>query len=679
MGETIQRVRQKASRLVAVCLAGSLLAPALAADKAASVAVVPTPQVERRADGNVVLGGQGAAVGLACRHVDAEGSTPLKLGLELLAARLRALGGRLEAGQAQGLETKLVVEKCPAAALSKQLAELGLGEPLDARRLGQAYLIQCQAAGEQRGMVVRACADLGLYYGLVSACQLLDRDDQGRLYAPATTIADWPAIGLRLAKTSASENPVRTVDGFAAWLPLYKINLIGIQYHGRNSKTPEKPFPQNVQHIGSEARRSGLLESVVYFCPFRGGANAYDFRRDEDRRQYVDYMTWLLAQGAHGIEIDYNDWPDKASGVAIEDVINLACQGIAARHPDAYVLYCPPLSMYRGMARPELAATLSRVPRKVWPLWTGMATLIKVLKQEDVEEWTRRAGRRPFLWVNRVVAGKQFSRKLGDAYVFRGEALPRDLDRLFEGVHFNAGLSQGYNRLPREFTPQALAYLATAADFVWNPREWDAAESCRRARRFVAIMAPLLGARALLGKPPKPIAAGHPTWRPLAGEWGELEGAIRCAGSGKVAILESKAQLPRGAKGLSLQASVQTLEVSGSMNGYLAFGRDVDSQELYFAGAAFGSQHWVVARAQPGATAHTALHRVKADIPIDKPHVLRVHADYAAGEVVLSECIDGQWHERLRHRHPSLKGLSPAAGVAVKWGTTEFRSYRTLQ
>ncbi|NLX95327.1 MAG: hypothetical protein GXY83_04050 [Rhodopirellula sp.] len=35
--------------------------------------------------------------------------------------------------------------------------------------------------------------------------------------------------------------------------------------------------------------------------------------------------------------------------------------------------------------------------------------------------------------------------------------------------------------IPDEFIPESLAYFATAAGFVWNPRDWDAAESCRRS------------------------------------------------------------------------------------------------------------------------------------------------------------------------------------------------------
>jgi hypothetical protein len=114
------------------------------------------------------------------------------------------------------------------------------------------------------------------------------------------------------------------------------------------------------------------------------------------------------------------------------------------------------------------------------------------LNPADVEAWTRAAGRRPFLWVNRVGPrdryNRPFTRRVSEvpgAYVFRGDFLPKDLNRLFEGVHFNAiPLSRS--------DPEMLAYLATAADYVWNPRGWEAVDSCRRAQRFVEIMLPLV-------------------------------------------------------------------------------------------------------------------------------------------------------------------------------------------
>jgi len=75
----------------------------------------------------------------------------------------------------------------------------------------------------------------------------------------------------------------------------------------------------------------------------------------------------------------------------------------------------------------------------------------------------------------------------GDStYVFRGETIPKDLNLLFEGTHFNCDTHLINNE-------NELVYFASAADYVWNPQNWEAAESGKRARRFVETMLPLLG------------------------------------------------------------------------------------------------------------------------------------------------------------------------------------------
>jgi hypothetical protein len=277
-------------------------------------------------------------------------------------------------------------------------------------------------------------------------------------------------------------------------MPLYKLNVMGLQFHGTNSNETET-FRDNVKAVCARARQSGILETVVYFCPFRG--KGYDFNTAADKRRYTEFLQWMLDQGANGMEVDYNDWPGRAT--PIEDVINLACRAVAEKNPRAYNLYCPPsrgTSVYRGPASAEMTRILSQVPTNVWPLWTGMATnnalIEKPLNPSDVEAWTRAAGRRPFLWVNRVGPRDRYNRpftrpvnEVPGAFVFRGDFLPKDLNRLFEGVHFNAiPLSRSDSEM--------LAYLATAADYVWNPQGWEAVDSCRRAKRFVEIMLPLV-------------------------------------------------------------------------------------------------------------------------------------------------------------------------------------------
>jgi hypothetical protein len=407
--------------------------------------VIPRPQIENYGGEMARFETHATQFKLAFKNLNLAESAACEAGLRLLSSRLKVLGGGEVTVEMRRRNAQVMATKVSAKQLSRMLRGHGAREEVAGKRLDQAYTLVCRRAYRGRGAVrVAACSELGIYYGLVSLCQLLDKDEQGNLCLPEVKLADWPEIGLRLAKTSASTSPLQDLYEYAAWLPLYKMKVLGLQFHGTNSNEVGS-FKTNVKAVCSRARQGGILETIVYFCPFRG--KSYDFNSPADQQRYTEFLQWMLAQGANGIEVDYNDWPGRAT--PIENVINLACRAVAEKDPQAYILYCPPSrgsSMYRGPASAEMVRILSLVPTNVWPLWTGMATnnalIEKPVNPADVEAWARAAGRRPFLWVNRVGPRDKYNRpftrpvsEVPGAFVFRGDFLPKELNRLFEGVH----------------------------------------------------------------------------------------------------------------------------------------------------------------------------------------------------------------------------------------------------
>jgi hypothetical protein len=425
-------------------------------------------------------------------------------GVRLLMRRLEALGFQAAAAASTEADVSVVPIGWDRMARLIGDGDRGVTKPASGQ-IRQAYLLVIGEGGGARPAVRIDSADpLGMYYGLLTLIQVLDTDGDGNLVAPAGEVIDYPEVGIRLGKTSASMSDAEDIERFASWMAINRVSHLGLQYHGRNSKDPERPFEENVQRFCAEFERKGTLDTVVYFCPFRGAVTgatgSYDFQKQADREAYVEYLRWIMGQGADGIEVDYNDWPGNPE-IPISDVLNLAFETVTQARPDALVLYCPPNrgeESYRGMATEHLTNTLSKVPARSWPLWTGMQTLIKEpLTDEVVLEWTEKAGRRPFLWVNRVgpAVREPFVQRVdGDPewLVFAGDFLPNDLGRLFEGVHLNAGLQAGYNQIKGEFSEESLVYLATTADYLWNPKAWNPEESLRRARRFVEIVEPLM-------------------------------------------------------------------------------------------------------------------------------------------------------------------------------------------
>lgn len=490
--------------------------------------ILPRPRVVKLGGEAVKVKDLGEKIGVAFKNLKDEQKARIKESIRIVSKRLSALGGSSAEWIDRDDKAQIVIENCETDALAKILNEGGAKGKIEPCQLDQGYYLQIQQPKEGSAPVsIKACTVMGISYALMSLCQLLDKDDRGEIVLPAVTIYDWPVIGFRLAKTSASEYPSDAIKILCRWSALFKINQVGLQYHGDNSKNPGR-FTANVKELCQWMRRSGAVEPIVYFCPFRGkggrsgsggGDGAYNLAIEGDRKKCVDYFLWFLEQGARGVEIDYNDW--FSTKPPIEDVINLIYEAVRRKDPHVIVLYCPPsggASQYRGPASSEMARILSKVPADVLTLWTGPATgrpvITDPLPASEILAWTEKTKRKPFLWINRAFANGVFARESKDVpgyFIFRGELLPKDLDRYVEGIHLNAGLARGdveggYYRnaklfpLPDKPTPETIAYLATAADFLWNPSGWEGEDSCRRAKRLVEIMLSLLEEEGKSGK-----------------------------------------------------------------------------------------------------------------------------------------------------------------------------------
>lgn len=156
--------------------------------------VIPRPRIRQDAGKDLVFSEKGKALSVAFLEVSPEAAKAVAGGVRLLNARLQILGGgQTRVVRAQDSPT-LTIEKCSASTLAGALQKAGTKGHLDAKRLDQAYILESKPAADGKHRVlIRASSDLGLYYGLVTLCQLVDKDDDsGRFVVPATMIADWP-------------------------------------------------------------------------------------------------------------------------------------------------------------------------------------------------------------------------------------------------------------------------------------------------------------------------------------------------------------------------------------------------------------------------------------------------------------------------------------------------------
>ncbi|MHC4799341.1 MAG: beta-N-acetylglucosaminidase domain-containing protein [Planctomycetota bacterium] len=462
--------------------------------------IIPRPKVEAVSKKPLIIAEKNTPICIDLGNTPTSG--PVTEGLKLLKKRLQILAQPVATEKTE--KPQIIIRQCSKMEMIYICKYHGLLPYWSSLRFRQCYDILMKKTKEGVPEVtIRSRDERGLFYGIVSLCQLLEKDDQSNLIVPEGEIVDFPELAHRLAKTSATHFLPKTNRRLAEWLSLMKFSLIGLQFHGENSKNPDANFKANLTKLCPQLRQDGIIRPVVYFCPFKGkpGQAAYDFTSPKDRKAYADFLLWIMDRGAYGIEVDYNDWPDTNQDLPIADVLNLAHETLKAKNPYSYLLYCPPLKgqeRYRGPATAQLFLTLNQVSKRIWPLWTGMTTRIaKPLTNEQIEKWTRMADRKPFLWINRVGLGVKhsFSRKLQDpkdAHVFLGERLPKDLYKILEGIHLNISMGHRYNKPANQFNTDALAYLITAADYIWNPQAWNPNESARRAQLFVKTMTPLI-------------------------------------------------------------------------------------------------------------------------------------------------------------------------------------------
>ena len=474
--------------------------------------LLPRPRVVKTGHTTHRLGRPGQALALGCENKETARSALAQEGLRVLRAALVAQGAAEPRIGDPPADAAVVLERCPFQALAVSLKAAGLEDAPDSPRAREAYLLTVEAGPDGARVRLRAAGDLGIYYGCLTLGQMLRQDADGAMVVPEIEVADWPEVGHRLVKQNALKDTAALRQATACFA-LLRFDLTALHLVSPPAKDPPALFFDNVRQLGADCRERGTPEMVVYFCPFaaskvvlnekqRDWTGVFDFTKPEDRRQYVELVGRIMDLGARGVQVDYNDWPDRGDGAPVEDVLNLAYKAVRDKDPSAYVLFCPSVYgklLYFGPASAEMRRALANAPKDLWTLWTGPSVRMTPkpgrhnyrgpLAPGDIENWTKQAGRKPFFWLNRVTAQDREKMEFavpcpGDPtrFVFRGEWLPENLGDLVEGVHFN------HSFCGKEPDERDWVYLATAADWLWNPRAWDAADACRRAQRYVERM-----------------------------------------------------------------------------------------------------------------------------------------------------------------------------------------------
>ncbi len=194
-----------------------------------------------------------------------------------------------------------------------------------------------------------------------------------------------------------------------------------------------------------------------------------DYRDARDRDTLVEKLAPLLDAGVEWVVLALDDIPNRP-GLAVEqaDLSSWLLGALRGRRADVHLTLVP--TEYVG-TRPTsyLGALAAGLPTDVDVMWTGPTVCSPVIRAADARAWaTALAGRRPLLWDNYPVNDGTMVRSL-HLGPYRGRE--PDLTDELDGVLCNPMLQAHASQVA----------LATAADFLCAPQEYDAEGSWSRA------------------------------------------------------------------------------------------------------------------------------------------------------------------------------------------------------
>ena len=464
--------------------------------------VVPKPRKIQYSDEQVTLW-EGRPK--ACVVVAKEAHPALKLAARELAARPGRIAMTVWPGIAGAMPRLEIVsdagaaKRFPIAIVLAVDQAAGVAVPKHVGREG--YIVTWRRSGEQRTAYCVGADARGVYYGAQSLQQLMDTQER-RIRLRVAEIEDWPAFGIRCSGNDGSIPGGEGVcERAVEWLPHLKLNgwAVGQSYiWPDNWRETPKGRLDALKRACRKARETDVLDVIFQIHPFRGRQRDRQFNMvicdPSDVEAFVGLCDEMLAAGAKGINFRADDYhplspPDqKRFGGKAEAhiwLIDEMHRRLKARHPDYYLIFCPPF--YHGTpatTMPERRAYMQKLavlPKDIHIMWTGPVTRSLEITREQIAAYKALIGRDPFLWDNTVYAHRSrygYSTRhpgyLFDAFATR---YPDDYGTTCPGIRYNWGYGDAVT---------TKAGNINIADYLWNPAGYEPEPSLRQALAILA-------------------------------------------------------------------------------------------------------------------------------------------------------------------------------------------------
>ncbi|MFE6689238.1 beta-N-acetylglucosaminidase domain-containing protein [Streptomyces sp. NPDC057743] len=401
--------------------------------------------------------------------------------LALVARSLRAAGARRvvrEPRAVPGSGRLTVYVGGPGA--DRALKELGAHGAAGLPAEGYAL-----AAGRDRiALAGRDAA--GTYYAAQTLAQLLPHRARPGVRVRGTVVRDWPATRLR-----------GVVEGFYGTPWSHAARLDQLDFAARHKMNLYVYSPKNDAYLRQKwrdpypARQLAQIKELVDRARARHVEFTYAlspglsvcYGSDADVRALTGKFATLWNIGVRTFavpldDISYTTWhcaADRrkfgtgggAAGRAQAQLLNRVNREFIARHPGARPLQMVPTEYHDLKATPYKAALAAQLDHNVLVEWTGVGVLAPTIGAAQAQQARRLFGHPILLWDNYPVNDYVTKRLMLGPLNGRGRGLPARL--------------AGFTANPMIQPAASELALATAADYAWNDRAYDARASWDRA------------------------------------------------------------------------------------------------------------------------------------------------------------------------------------------------------
>jgi hypothetical protein len=477
--------RQIVRKALATVLAMSTLSAAARAEQAPGASVfpgaLPRPK-DYRENGSprlLVRVGGGIRIQIFGRH------TPLLAGRDELIAALKALGAKARPGD-EGARIRIgTVAGWPQGTSH-------LPDPRADRPQAYALAVTTTESGETT-IAIRGSDPLGAYYGIRTLIQLLERAPEGVTVRQAE-VQDWPTFTFRLFKGQCWY--YRDNLTFARWAPQFKWNAFGICYTDcPDWRSPPESYKTMVANACKIAGESGTMRITQLGNPYMLKEKAIRATADADIETLAAFFELSLANGSGELMLCLDDFAflpkedqTKFANLAGANasIVKRFAERISSKHPGTRILLCPPpywltANKSKGYewAHEYLRDLCASIPREISIVWTGREVTTLCQEAADIRAYQDLVGpeRHLFLWDNTLKMPP------GWGNVFRLNAFLAACDHIAASAWPTlAGYTRGEAGI-NTYGPAEIykVPLMTAADYLWNPEQYDPQDSMRRA------------------------------------------------------------------------------------------------------------------------------------------------------------------------------------------------------